>query len=116
MERERRIERIAENIVEIKMGQAFAMSKSIRMHHGERPELLGLGKERPESRIRQFLAIDVGQDLDALQFQLGHDVVEFANRNFRLLQCNDTEPDKTVGLAPAILHPRITEELRWGST
>ncbi len=51
VKRERCIERIAENIVEIEMGQALAMGESVRMHHDERAELLGLGKEGAEFRI-----------------------------------------------------------------
>src|SRR6266481_4636596 len=46
-----RVEGIAEDIVEIEMGQALAMGESVRMHHDERAELLGLGKEGTEFRI-----------------------------------------------------------------
>src|SRR5216684_7013778 len=59
VKRERRIQRISENIVEIEMGQTLAMGKSVRMHHDERSELLGPCKERPEFRIGQFLTVDV---------------------------------------------------------
>src|SRR6266436_8287239 len=67
VKRERGIEWISQDIVEIEMSQSFAMGESVWMHHNERPELLGLRKERPEFWIGQFLAIDIGQDLDALQ-------------------------------------------------
>jgi len=33
-----------------------------------------------------------------LQFQLGHDVVEFADCDFRLLQGNDAKSDESVRL------------------
>ena len=77
------------------------------------PSCSALGEERPEFRIGQFLAVDIGQDLDALQFQVVHDVVEFADRDLRLLQGHDAEPDKAVGLARAIFrHAVIGEAMR----
>src|SRR5712671_3564617 len=45
VERKRGIERISQNIVEIKMSQSFAVGESVWMHHDERSELLGLRKE-----------------------------------------------------------------------
>ena len=35
VKRERGIERISQNVVEVEMGQAFAMGESVRMHHDE---------------------------------------------------------------------------------
>ena len=110
MQRQRRLERIAEHVVEIEMGQPLAMGEAVRMHHDEGAELLGAGKERAEFRIGQFLAVDIGQDLDALQFQVLHDVVEFAHRDLRLLQGDDAEPDKAVGLARAIFRDAVIGE------
>src|SRR5260370_35712818 len=81
-----------------------------RMHHDERTELLGLCEERPEFRIGQFPAIDVSQDLDALQFQLGHDVVELTDREFRFLQRHNAESDESVRLARAIFHHALVGE------
>ena len=52
VKRECRIQRIAKHIVEIEMGQAFAVGESIRMHHDECAERLSLGEERSEFRIR----------------------------------------------------------------
>ena len=75
------------------------MGEAIRVHHDECPELLGFGKKRPEFRVGQFLAVYIGQYLHALQFQTVHDVVELTDCNFRLLQCDDTEPDEPVWLA-----------------
>jgi len=59
-------------------------------------ELLGFREEGAKFRVRQFLAVDIGQDLDALQFQIVHDMVEFAHRDLRLLQGDDAEPDETI--------------------
>ena len=51
VKRERGIERISQDIVEIEMSQSFAVGESVRMHHDECPELFGFRKERPEFRI-----------------------------------------------------------------
>src|SRR3984893_3182519 len=110
VKRKRRIERIAENIVEIKMVQALAMGESIRMHHDKRAELLSPGKKRSEFRIGQFLALGIGRDLYALQLQVSHDVVEFTDSDFRLLQRHDAKSDKAVGLARAIFHYAVIGE------
>ena len=80
------------------------------MHHDECPELLGASEEGTEFRIGQFLAVDIGQDLDALQFQVLHDIVEFTDRELRLLQRDDAEPDKPVRLARAIFRHAIIGE------
>ena len=113
VKRERRIEWIAEHVVEVEMGQALAMGEAVRMHHDEGAELLGPGEERTEFRIGQFLAVDIGQDFDALQLQVLHDVVEFAHRDLRLLQGDDAETDEPVGLARAIFrHAVIGEAMR----
>ena len=90
------------------------MGESVRMHHDEGAELLGPGEERPEFRIGQFLAVDIGQDLDALQFQVVHDVVEFADRDLRLLQGDDAEPDEAVRLARAIFRHAVIGEAMGG--
>ena len=86
------------------------MGEAVRMHHDEGAELFGPGKERAEFRVGQFLAVDIGQDLDALQLQVIHDVVELADRDLRLLQGHDAEPDKSVGLARAIFRDAVIGE------
>ena len=103
MECERRIERVAENIVEIEMSQSFAMGEAVRVHHDECAELFGPYKERPEFRVGQFLAVDIGQDLDAFQLQFAHDVFELAHREFRFLQRDHAEADEPIRLARAVL-------------
>lgn len=76
MKCERRIERVAEHVVQIEMGQPFALSKPVRMHHDECAKQFGSGKKRTEFRVGQLLPIYVGQNLDALHFQIAHHIVE----------------------------------------
>jgi len=66
VQRQRRLQRVAEDVIEVEMRQAIAMGKPVRVHHDEGAELLGFGKEGTEFRIGQFLAVDIGQDFDAL--------------------------------------------------
>ena len=110
MKRERGIERISQHVIEIIMGQSLSVGKSVRMHHDEGPELFCLGEERPEFRIGKFLAVDIGQDLDALQFQRSHDVVELADRDLGFLQRDDAKPHKPVGLPRAKLRDPVVGE------
>jgi len=70
------------------------------MHHDERPELLGLRKERPEFGIRQFPGHRHWSDLQHPSISVpGHDVIEFRRDRdlLRLLQRNDgRSPTKPV--------------------
>ena len=70
MQRDRRLERIADDVVEVEAREALALGEAVRMDHDQRAELLGLLPERRKGRIGQLLAGDVGQDLDALEAEL----------------------------------------------
>ena len=58
MKRKRRLERIADHIIEIERGETLAFGEAIRMNDDERPELLGLVPEwcevaAPKVRLRR---------------------------------------------------------------
>ena len=82
-----------------------------RVHHDECAELFGPYKERPEFRVGQFLAVDIGQDLDAFQLQFAHDVFELAHRELRFLQRDHAEADEPVRLARAVLDNALIGDL-----
>src|SRR5262249_59625164 len=94
MQRERRLERIADHIVEIEPRQALCLGETVGMDHDERAELLGLLPERRERRIRQLAAADIGQDLGALEAKLLHAALEFARRLLAVLQRHAAERDE----------------------
>ena len=102
MEGERRLQRISKDVVEIKMRQAIAMSEAIWMHHDKGPELFGLrGKtggisDRIVPGRRPLVRIST-----PFEFEMRHDVVEFAHREFGLLQRDHPEADKPIRLARA---------------
>ena len=67
VQRDRGLERIADDVVEIEAGEPLGLGEAVGMDHHQRAELLGLLPERREGRIGQFLAVDVGEDLHALE-------------------------------------------------
>src|SRR5262245_64536810 len=76
MQGKRCFEWITDDIVEIKSRQPLAFGKAIRMNDDERVQLLSLFPERREGRIGQFLSGDIGEDLDALELERLHAMLE----------------------------------------
>jgi 2-deoxy-D-gluconate 3-dehydrogenase len=101
VQRQRRLQRIAEHVVEVEVRQPLPLRKAVGVKHDECAKLFGSGEEWPVSRIRQFLAVDIGQDLYTLQLQVRHDIVEFAHGQLRLLQRHASKAEKPVRLARA---------------
>ena len=115
VQRQRGLQRISDHVVEVEMRQALALRKAVGMKHDERAELFGSGEERPINRVRQFLAVDIGEDLDALQFQMRHDIIEFAHGQFRLLQRTPPRPRNLSGRrAQNSATPSLA--MRWASS
>ena len=90
MQRQRGLERVAQHVIEVEMRETLSVRETVGMQHDECAELFGLGEEWAVSRIRQFPPIDVGQNLNTLQFQVRYDIIEFAHGQLRLLQRNPT--------------------------
>ena len=67
VQRDRGVERIADHVVEVKARETLRLGETVRVDQHQRAEFLGFLPERRESRIGQLLAVDVGEDLDALE-------------------------------------------------
>ncbi len=67
MHRHRRVERIADDIGEVMVAEAAGFREAGRMHEQHEAKLLGAREDRPEARLRQIGAGDIGGDLDAAQ-------------------------------------------------
>ena len=93
---ERRFERIADDVVEIKARQALALGEAVRMDDDQRAELLGLLPERREGRIGQFLAGDVGENLDALELERLHAALELLGGLLAVLHRHGAAGDEAV--------------------
>src|SRR5215204_2437706 len=78
------VSRVAQHVVEVEMRQTLSVRETVGMQHDECAKLFGLGEEWAVSRIRQFPPIDVGQNLNTLQFQVRYDIIELAHGQPRL--------------------------------
>src|SRR5579883_1625383 len=72
MQRKRRLQGIADDIVEVEMSEALALREAIRVHHQKRAEFFGLGEKGPEFRLGKLLPIYIRKDLNALQAAFGN--------------------------------------------
>ncbi len=66
------------------------------MDHHERAKRLGLGPERREGRIGQFLTADIGEDLHTFEVQRLHDALELRSGLVAVLQRHGAERDEPV--------------------
>src|SRR5579872_2957032 len=72
VKRQRRLQWVADDIVEVETGEALALSKSVRMDDDESTELFGLGPERREGGVGELTSADVCEDLRSLQSKPPH--------------------------------------------
>jgi hypothetical protein len=74
------LERIADHVVEIVVGQALAVGEADRVHEDHHVELLRLGEKalKVQLLIRQIHAVHAGIDLDAAQAEVFHGMLELA--------------------------------------
>ena len=82
------------------------------MDHHQRAERLGLGPERRERRIGQFLAVHIGEDLAALEAELLHRALQFGRGLVAVLQRHGAERDEAVRLARHIGRDAVIEHAR----
>src|SRR5215470_14468888 len=78
VQRDRGLQRIADDIVKIEAGKAPRLGETVRMDNHDRAEFLSLLPERCEVRIGQFLAGHVGQYLHAFELKRRYTTVEFS--------------------------------------
>ena len=96
MQSDRRVERVADHIVEIVVGEAAASVNPSGMHKDEQAQLFAAREDLAEALGRQILAGDMGHDLDAAEAQRFVQPVEFGDRQLRGLERHGAEADKAV--------------------
>ena len=111
MQRDRGLERIADDVVEIEALEPLAVGEAIGMNDDQEPEFLRLFPERRGDRIGQFLAVDIGQDLHTLEAELG-DALQFLRGFVAIGQRHRAERDQAVRLLGAIFRDAVIDELR----
>ena len=99
VKRNRGLERIADDIVEIEAREPLGLGEAVGMDDHERTELVGLLPERRVVRLREFLACNIGEDLDAFHCERLHAALELVGRFPAVDQRHGAERDEPVGLA-----------------
>ena len=94
------------------IGEAAALGEAVGMHEDEDAELLRLGEERTEARVREFRAGDVGADLDAAEIELLHHALELGDGKLRRLQRHRAQADEAVGMAGDDLGDVVVDDAR----
>src|SRR5664279_1711667 len=109
VQRHRGVERIADHVVEVKARETLRLGETGRVDQHQRVELLGFFPERRESRIGQFLAVDVGKNLDALEAERLHAALEFLCRLVAVLHRHAAERNKPVAVLADIFGDAVVE-------
>ncbi len=112
MKSDRRIERVADDVVEVMLGQPSGFGKPVGMHKDDEAELLAAREDLAEALGRQILAGDMGHDLDAAEAQRFVQPVEFGDRQLGSLKRHGPEADKAVRVAAADIGNKIVDRAR----
>ena len=96
MQRDGGLQRVADDVGEVVFLEAPPLGEAVGMDHDEAAELLGLPPERLVLRRRQLVAVDVGEDLDALEAEVVDAEGEFLRRRRAVLQRHRAEAREAV--------------------
>ncbi len=89
----RRLQRIADHVVEVKVSQALALCESGRMQKDDRAQFFCRRKYGLEPGIGQLRAFHVGRDLDAAHAEFLHATPQLLHRQARRLHGKGPERD-----------------------
>ena len=112
MQRDRRLQRIADDVVEIKARQARRLGETVGMNHHQRAEFFRLFPERREGRIGQFLAGDVGQNLDPGETEFFDAALKLLRRFMAVRHRHRAKALEAVGLLRAERGDAVVDDLR----
>ena len=76
VQRDGGLERIADHVVEVEARQTLGVREAVGVDDDEGAELLGLLPERGEGGVAELVAVDVSEDLHALEAELGDATLE----------------------------------------
>ncbi len=112
VQRKRRFERIADDVVEIEPFKTLRVGEAVGMEHHQHTELFCFLPERRESRIGQFLAGDVGDHLHAGEAELLDATLEFFCRFVAIRHRHRAKSLEAVGLLRAERGDAVVHDLR----
>jgi len=120
VQRDRGLQRIADDIVEIEAGKPPCLGEAVGMDEHDRAEFLGLLPERRKGRIGEFLAGHVSQYLHALELERRHAARELARGLVAVGHRDGAQRSETIGLCrhigrnTVIDHPGgLDGDVRW---
>ena len=97
-ERDRGVERIADDVGEEVLRETPRLGESARVQEDDGPERLGPGPEPVKALVAEIDAANVGADLQPAETQSLHAVFQFGQCEFRRLHRHGSERDETVGV------------------
>jgi hypothetical protein len=109
---ESRIERVADDVVEIVRRQPTALGEPHRVQEEEDAELLGRGEHRGEAWRGEFLAIDVGAELDAAHAEVLDAAAHLGHRQLGRLHRQGAHGDEAVGMGGGDLGQVVVDQPR----
>ena len=112
MQSHRRIERVADHVVEVMVGEAPRFGKPVGMHEDDEAQLLAAREDLAKALGRQIVAGDMGHDLDAAEAQRFVQSVEFGERQLGGLERHGAETDEAVRVAAADIRNEIVDGAR----
>ena len=112
VQRNRRLQRIADDVVEIEAGEAPGVREAVGVDHDQHAEFLGLLPERREGGIGQLAAGDIGQDLHALEAELADAALELLGRLVAVGHRHAAEALEAVGLLGDELGDAVVDDPR----
>ncbi len=112
VQRQRGLERVADDVVEIEAREALALREAVRMQQHERAELLRLLPERRKGRIGQFAARHVGQNLHALELERLDAALELLGGFRTVRHRHGAERDEAVRPSRHIFRDTIVDHAR----
>jgi hypothetical protein len=96
-DRERRFERIADQVVEVILAHPAGVGEAERVDEDQHAQLLGAAQNGRRLLGMEVGAVDVGADLDPAQVELGHAAAHLLDGETRLLQWHRAHADQAIG-------------------
>src|SRR5215471_2124151 len=99
MDGDRRVERVADYVDEVMIGEAPGFGKAGRVHEDKQAELLDAGEYLTKPLGREVFARNICRNLDAAKPQRFVDAVELGDRQVGRLKRHRAERGEAVGVA-----------------
>ena len=114
MDRDGRVERVADHVDQIMVAEPPRLGEPGRVHEHQQAELLDAGEDLAEALGRQILAADIGRDLDAAEAQGFVQPVEFGDGEIGRLERHRAERHEAIRVASGDVGEVVVDDARGG--